>query len=269
MNPLNVFEGFFYLFTFNFTEFVNFFNLVRIEITWVIFLILCFSSILIFLRFFGKSGLYIYTVIAIIAGNIQVLKIVKFPFFSEPIALGTILFASTFLCTDILAEYYGPKSARKNIILGFVGFLFMTIVMLFTVAFQPLNSNLVGEEYSWAFEVQQNLLGIFMPFPIFFAASMMAYLSSQFFDVWFFQKISKITNSKYLWLRNNASTFTSALIDNTIFSIFAWIIFNPNPETLTTIIGFIFGTYLLRIFIAILDTPFLYSAKFFILNHQK
>ena len=47
----------------------------------------------------------------------------KFTFFLEPIALGTILFASTFLCTDILAEYYGSKKARTNIIIGFIGFL--------------------------------------------------------------------------------------------------------------------------------------------------
>ena len=96
----------------------------------VFFLFLSFASVLIFFKLFGEVGLYIYTVIAIIAANIQVLKIVKFSFFEEPIALGTILFASTFLCTDILAEYYGAKSARKNILLGFSGFLLMTILML-------------------------------------------------------------------------------------------------------------------------------------------
>ena len=64
---------------------------------------------------FGEIGLYIYSAIAIIVANIQVLKLVKFSFFSEPIALGTVLFASTFLCTDILAEYYGAKKARINV----------------------------------------------------------------------------------------------------------------------------------------------------------
>ena len=45
-----------------------------------------------------------------------------------------------------------------------------------------------------------NLLGIFMPFPTFFAASMIAYLFSQYFDVWFYEKISDLTNKKFLWL---------------------------------------------------------------------
>ena len=131
-------------------------------------------------------------------------------------------------------------------------------MMLFTLGFKPFD-----------IEVQKNLINVFLPLPIFFAASMIAYMISQFFDVWVFIKISNLTNKKFLWLRNNLSTIISSLIDNTVFSIFAWLIFNPNPETLTTIIGFIFGTYVLRIFIAILDTPFLYSAKFFILNHRK
>ena len=263
-----IFEGFFQLFIFNFESFVEIFNSISIEITWFIFLIISFSCVLILLKFFGEAGLYIYTTVAIIAANIQVLKVVKFPFFENPIALGTILFASTFLCTDILAEYYGTKSAKKNILLGFVGFLLMTILMLFTLAFKPLNEITAGINYNWALPIHGDLKSIFMPFPIFFGASMIAYLSSQFFDVWFFDRISKLTSKKFLWLRNNFSTIISSLIDNTIFSIFAWIIFKPDPLDFKTVLfTFILGTYILRIFIALFDTPFMYLAKYFLPNN--
>ena len=208
--------------------------------------------------------MYIYTVIAIICANIQVLKIVDFPFFNNPIALGTILFSSTYLTTDILTEYFGTKSARKNILLGFFGFLLMTIFMLFTLGFTPLDKSAAGEEYIWALSIQDNLIGIFLPFPSFFIASMIAYLSSQYFDVWFYEKISKFTKKRFIWLRNNLSTMTSGLLDNTIFSIFAWIILNPNPLDFNTVLfTFILGTYVLRIVIALLDTPFIYLAKYF------
>jgi hypothetical protein len=212
--------------------------------------------------------MYIYTVIAIIGANIQVLKIVDFPLFDSPIALGTILFSSTYLTTDILTEYYGSAYARKNIVIGFSGFLIFTMFMLFTMGFVPLNSESAGEEYSWALSMQDNLLGIFMPFPTFFAASMIAYLFSQYFDVWFYEKISKFTKKRFLWFRNNMSTMTSALLDNTIFSLFAWIIFNPNPLDFNTVLfTFILGTYILRIIIAIFDTPFIYLAKYFLPNN--
>ena len=89
------------------------------NLTWLVFLLFCLCTILIFLKLFGEVGIYIYTVVAIIGANIQVLKIVDFPFFNSPIALGTILFSTTFLATDILSEYYGAKLARKNILIGF------------------------------------------------------------------------------------------------------------------------------------------------------
>lgn len=251
----------------NFEEFVFSLNKLPIAITWVIFLLFCLLTILVLLKLFGEIGMYIYTVIAIIGANIQVLKVVEFPLFNSPIALGTILFSSTFLTTDILAEFYNIKSARKNILIGFVSFLIMTIFMLFTIGFTPLNAIAAGDEYSWALENQKNLLGIFMPFPTFFIASMIAYLFSQYFDVWFYEKISNFTQKKFLWLRNNLSTMLSGLIDNTIFSLLAWIILNPDPLDFNTVLfTFILGTYILRLIIAIVDTPFIYLAKYFLPN---
>ena len=74
-----------------------------------------------------------------------------------------------------------------------------------------------------------------------------------------------ITKNRYLWLRNNLSTILSSLLDNIIFSLLAWFILNPNPETLYNIIMiYILGTYILRIFIALIDTPFLYLSKIFL-----
>jgi len=240
------------------------------EVVWFLMLILCFISILVFLRLFGYVGLYVYSAIAIIAANIQVLKQANFNFFSSinekiipfyepsPIALGTILFASTFLCTDILSEYYGKEKARKNVLIGFCSFFLMTILMLVTIGIQPA-------EDEWVSMVQESLAILFTPMTSIFVASMIAYLISQYFDIWFFSYLKTVSSNKLLWLRNNVSTAVSSLIDNTIFSIFAWIILNPNPFPLSDVImTFILGVYLLRVFIALLDTPFIYLAKYFI-----
>ena len=240
------------------------------EVVWFLMLILCFLSILVFLRLFGYVGLYVYSAIAIIAANIQVLKQANFNFFSSinekiipfyepsPIALGTILFASTFLCTDILSEYYGKEKARKNVLIGFCSFFLMTILMLITIGIKPA-------EDEWVSMVQESLAILFTPMTSIFVASMIAYLISQYFDIWFFSYLKTVSSNKLLWLRNNVSTAVSSLIDNTIFSIFAWIILNPNPFPLSDVImTFILGVYLLRVFIAILDTPFIYLAKYFI-----
>ena len=154
---IDLLQGLISLIKFDFGQFITIFNGIQIELSWFLFLFFCLSSILIFLKLFGEIGLYIYTIVAVIAGNIQVLKVVKFSFFLEPVALGTILFSSIFLCTDILAEYYGSKSARKNVIFGFSAFLLMTLIMLFTLGFKPINLADIGPDYYWAIEVQDHL----------------------------------------------------------------------------------------------------------------
>ena len=131
----------------------------------------------------------------------------------------------------------------------------MTLLMVLTIGFKP-------SEGDW---VQESLSNVFTPMTRFFIASMIAYLISQYFDVWFFSYLKKITSEKYLWLRNNLSTIVSSLVDNTVFSIFAWILLNPEPVSIYNVIMiYIFGTYLLRILIALLDTPFIYIVRFFI-----
>jgi len=119
-----------------FNNLISFLASFNTEYVWIFFLFFCFLTILIFLKLFGYIGLYVYSVIAVIAGNIQVLKTVDFFYSFEPVALGTILFTSTFLCTDILSEYYDSKKAKMNILISFSGFLLMTILMIFTIGFK-------------------------------------------------------------------------------------------------------------------------------------
>ena len=142
-----------------------------------------------------------------------------------------------------------------NILIGFSAFLFMTLLMVITIGFQPSDAD-------W---VQESLSNVFTPMTRFFIASMIAYLISQYFDVWLFNYLKQALSGKSLWLRNNLSTIISSLVDNTVFSIFAWILLNPEPVSVYNVIMiYILGTYLLRIFIALLDTPFIYIAKLFV-----
>jgi len=238
-----------------FINFTSYLGSLNTFVVWIIMLLFCFSSILIFLKLFSFAGLYVYSALAVIIGNIQVLKTVDFFYSPEPVALGTVLFSSTFLCTDILSEHFGKDKAQKNVLIGFVSFLFITIVMLITIGFNPSAND-------WA---QDSLVNIFTPMSRFFIASMIAYLTSQYFDVWIYSTIKNLTMNRFLWLRNNLSTILSSLVDNAVFSILAWIILNPNPETFYNVIMiYIFGTYILRIFIALIDTPFMYLSKIFL-----
>ena len=232
------------------------------EAMWVATLVVCFAAVLLLLRLFGKTGLYVYIAVAIIGANIQVLKAVKFGLYDDPVALGTILFSSTFLCTDILAEHYGAPAARRGVAIGFSSLLLFNIIMILNLGFQPMTPEVAGEDMSWALPNHGHMLALFSPTPALFASGMIAYLASQFHDVWLFSLLKRTTGGRFLWLRNNASTAISSLIDNTIFSVLAWIVFAGDPLPWGTVVmTYIRGTYWLRLVVALFDTPIMYLAR--------
>ena len=69
MDVFRIFVGFFQIFKFDFEKFVIIYNSITPDYIWIFFLLFCFFSILIFLKLFGEVGLYVYSVIAIIAAN--------------------------------------------------------------------------------------------------------------------------------------------------------------------------------------------------------
>jgi len=86
-------------------------------------------------------------------------------------------------------------------------------------------------------------------------ASMIAYLVAQFIDIKIYHFWKKITQGKHLWLRNNFSTFASQFIDSTtvilllcLFGVLPWDLF----------VGLVTSSVIFKIFIAAIDTPFLY-----------
>ena len=228
---------------------------------WLIMLLFCFTAVLMFYKFFGKTGLYVYVALSVIIANIQVLKSTLFFFSPTPVALGTLMFATGYLCTDILAEYHGQKEARKAVYIGFSSYLFWTVVMIMTIGYTPLSPETAGVSMAWSIPFNDAMRLLFEPSPVFFIAGMAGYLISQFNDIWLFSSIRKLTGKKHLWLRNTVSTSVSALVDSTIFSVLAWVILADVALPWDVVIfTFILGTYAMRLFIAVLDTPFVYLA---------
>jgi len=230
------------------------------EVIWFTLLIFCFSAILILHRIFGAVGLYLYMSVAIIGGNLHVLKITQFSVFPDPVALGTILFSTTFLCTDILNEYHSREQARKAVWLGFCALVLFNIFLFAALAFRPLLPE-DGEIGPRAAQMHENMTAIFLPAPAILVASIIAYLVSQLNDIWVFSRLREATNGRFLWLRNNLSTWISAMIDSILFSFLAFVLLAPDPIPWKTLIfTYILGTYALRVFVAVLDSPIIYLA---------
>ena len=209
----------------------------------------CVATILLFFRLFGIAGLYMYNAVIVIVANVQVLKTSTFFFSPEPVALGTVTFATTYLVSDILTEHYGKDVARKGVWLSFAGHILMTSLMVITLGFVSPE----GDKAHGA------MMSLFTPSPRILIAGLLAYVLSQFMDIYVFEWISQRTNRRWLWLRTNVATLLSGLVDNTIFSVLAWVILSPEPIGFYSLIfTYILGTYIARGMVAVMSTPIMY-----------
>lgn len=216
------------------------------EWLWLIFALVNFSLILIIYRMFGKAGLFVWIGMSTVVANIQVLKVVEL--FGVTATLGNIMYGTIFLATDILNEKYGREEAKKAVWLGFFTLISMTVMMQIALMFIPSSDD----------TVQEALAALFDLVPQVAAGSLVAYVISQNFDVWLYQKIkSKFTSDRFLWLRNNGSTMISQFVDTAVFCIIAfWGMFS-----LQIWVEIFLSTYLIKFIVSALDTPFIYAAK--------
>ncbi|HVR66812.1 MAG TPA: queuosine precursor transporter [Verrucomicrobiae bacterium] len=243
-------------------QLVGFLNGLPPELVLAIDIVVCNLGVLFMLRLFGKHGLFAFIVVAILMANIQVLKVVKFGIYTDPVALGTVVFTASYFATDCLTEFYGRAAAGRGIMLGFASYLLATVFTLIGMGYPPLTPEQAGEGFAWALPYHEHIVALFLPAPAFLIAGMTSYLVSQFNDRWVFLLLRRFTHARQLWLRTTGSTAISALIDNTVFSLLAFKVLAPVPVPWDALIfTYILGTYLLRLVLAFLESPFMYMAR--------
>jgi hypothetical protein len=214
-------------------------------------IVFIFGATLLAYKFFGKTGLFCMSAISTILANIEVVILINA--FGMEQTLGNVLFASTFLVTDILSECEGKKEANKAVFLGVFSSLFFLLLSQSWLIYVPSESDFVHSA----------MLDVFSNTPRMIIASLVVYAISQIFDVWLYHKWWQFTEKKfgdkrkYLWLRNNGSTLISQILNTLLFTIFAfWGTYDTK-----TIISIFFSSYVIYIFTSLLDTPAVYLAR--------
>ncbi len=213
---------------------------------WVLLLVVSFIGVMLFYILFGKVGLFAWTGVAMILANIQIQKFIIL--FGVLTTVANIMYATTFLITDILSEIYGEKESRRAVWIGFLVMLVMTFIMYLSLKFKPAPID----------KAQIHLQAIFGIMPRIMLGSVIAYVISQNHDVWAFHFWKRKTNGKHLWLRNNASTMISQFIDTMIFMVIAFI----GTMSFKIILTIGITTYIFKWAAATADTPFVYLARY-------
>lgn len=190
---------------------------------------------------------------SLVVSNLIFQKFFSWDFFglyTFEISVGILPYPITFLITDIISEVYGKQKANQVVTGGIFASLF-SLMIIYAADFVPATA--------WSPIGDSLFSKVFGATGIAVFASMMAYLLAQYVDIQLFHFWKKLTDGKHLWLRNNFSTFMSQFVD-TFAVLFLLCSFNKIEWEL-------FGTLLLsgflfKVLIALLDTPFLYIAVY-------
>jgi len=210
----------------------------------LLFILMTMISLTFVMLAFRLGKTWLIALIAINAVLMNIFAMKGMYLFGFAATGGNIMYASIFLAADLLNEYYNKKEARRAVMIGFFGSIFFLITTQLILRFIPADYDVAQKSFTILFTLAPRIV----------IGSMVAYLISQNLDVWIFSKIKKFTGGKHLWLRNNASTWTSQLVDSIIFSTIAFAGVYPLFE----LIAF---TYIIKVLIATIDTPFIYLSK--------
>lgn len=183
--------------------------------------------------------------------------------------VGVLPYPITFLCTDLISEFYGRRRANYVVWTGFVLNIWVIFILWIGGILPPvpeLNADTGmpdpgSSEYVF-FQLRRYAFSAT-------SASMLAYLTAQFVDVHVFHYLKKKTSGKFLWLRNNGSTLTSQLVDSlaVVFVTFLFTNAIRVPDNLSTgkfLFILVVSNYSFKVFAALVDTiPFYVLVRFF------
>lgn len=190
--------------------------------------------------------------VIVVLSNILSAKLVKVPFFFDLIVpAGLVTYPLTFLISDLVTEVFGTKKARHMVYvtLGMNGLSFAIIYLALL-----LPAHLDRE--SAAFQTVLGLSGLRI------VASLTAYMISQLVDIQLYSQIKKWTGPRFLWVRNNASTCISQLVDTFLVDIiYLYLGLHMGLQEVVSIMGI---SYAYKAFFSFAITPLFYLCVYLV-----
>lgn len=182
--------------------------------------------------------------------------------YTMSVPAGVVAYPFTFLATDLISELFGRKRAQMLVWVGFGMNVFMLLLM--SINHWLPNSSGVSGGLDLFEGVYQFMVGNTI-------ASMIAYLIAQSVDVRLYHFWKRLTKGKHLWLRNNASTTVSQLVDSTAIITILYLAGNLGDaiDNVGAVIILILNSYLFKFFFALFDTPLMYLGVRLLKNYNE
>lgn len=221
------------------------------EILLMTSIVVIYGAVVLLYRFFGREGLFCWMAVATVLANIEVLRVVEA--FGIEQTLGNVLFASTFLVTDILNEEEGKEYATKAAWLGIIAAIAFVIISQSWFLYEPSAGDWAAEGFEMVFAMVPRIV----------IASVAVFCVCQHFDIWLYRRIWNLTTRltgnerSCLWIRNNGSTLISQAINTVLYNFAAFY----GVYEMHVLLSICLGGYIVFIVTSLADTPAVYIAR--------
>ncbi|HSC87177.1 MAG TPA: queuosine precursor transporter, partial [Polyangiaceae bacterium] len=165
--------------------------------------------------------------------------------------VGMLPFPVTFLLTDVLNEFYGPRPARFVTFLAF-GMAILAFVIIYVAGAVPIAE--FTRAADWQGVNEATFANVFLGSQRMLLASLAAFIVSQLVDIAVFHALKRWSGRRLLWLRASGSTAVSQLVDTVVITFVAWSGVLPPGKILNIIVS----AYGLKVLIALGLTPAIY-----------
>ena len=206
-------------------------------------------------------SIYIFCIISSELLGIKTFPLLHIGTFKLNASVGIFLIPFIFSINDAIIEVYGASRAKSVYRSGL-----LTIILLFIFTFFAINLP-PSERFRSTQKAYTLIFGQSIRIAL---ASLSAFALSDFIDIMIFDVITKKIGSRALWFRNNISNIISELFDTVIFMTLSfWAIDKSINNNLIFLTSLILPYWLLKCFMSIIETPFVYIVVKWLKNESK
>jgi hypothetical protein len=205
---------------------------------------------------FFCTGLFMVSLVLAALTAIKVHEVHLGPV-SVLVPAGTLAFCLTYLATDVISEVWGRGYALCVVLCGLAMRVVLALLLVYAMHVEDVVPFISAAD-SWTPERQAEFVSVFSSGNRTNFAGMAAFGVSALADVLIFHHMRMRDEGKNrLWLRNNASTMISQILNSTIFITVAF----AGIQTWAAIGSLILGQVLVKVLVAAFDTPLVYLLR--------
>ena len=195
-------------------------------------------------------SIYIFCIMVSELMGAKTFPLIKLGTYQLNASIAIFVFPLIFTINDVITEVYGKEQTKSLIRSALIVVFLIMIFSLLAISLPPSGRFAESEAaYDSIFGKSARIA----------FASLVAFALAEFTDVLLFVHIRKKLGKNSLWLRNNVSNIVSQLVDTTIFMTVAFYgLGRPLGDNISFLSSIIIPYWLLKSFMSIIETPFVY-----------